>query len=1116
MPLIQRLLLLAGGCLVPGLALGLQEPLQLTGQAQGFVMDGQFDSPHYEIANTGMKILAAVRDGKLYVATWSPAGQGSDHFLLVTDRFDPSEPAPWSKHGRVFFNKSLRPHLAGDTTLGGFHTWYNGGAQALSAKGAAGQALEGEIDLVQAFGHMPEVLFLTALAYGLNPGGTLNAQCPAPWPNDGGAPIRAEDVEIMEMQPVRLDSIRDEDGDGHHEGGRPLLLTSAGDAFRDANYDLRRFFVNELAAESHTLTVRLYPQVAPGASLSQVEVFTNLNRRDFARLDEDPGTVTTASTDTYFRAHPMTPIAGGGYEITLPVHRCGAYRLNARYRVNNGPWVYVNDQAQRRDCAIVVSPHKALTQSLYEVNPTTVEATSDTFAGRSTFRDLHLANTDRPDVLNLDHYTQLGVNHVWLQPIHPIGLEAREIDGSTSAPYEPGSPYAVRDYWSVAPALGASNTAANALAEFVDFVQALDGIGVGVMMDGTFNHSAPDAVFGQGALDLFPWATDAQTLIRAVRPQWYAKAGRPDLQASYYHAPDNHDIAVAPDRTDFGFWTDVREFHFGRYDCLVKGTSDANRLEYLSERDAFFGHDDFTREVWEYFAYYPIYWLEKTGHPVGTPREESWRGIDGLRCDFAQGLPSQFWEYCINRTRSVKWDFLFMAESLDGYREVAGSKRHGVGYRSSRHFDILNENLVFYWRDSFFKYFDPFHASAFTGPTRQAIADRRSAYEGSPLLLNLTGHDEILPHDEPYRLLYGHAILGALDGLPMLFFGQEAGLQNSASGYPGRGINPQRNFARYEFNFGKHIPHFKRWNHLQPLWGSRDWNLQGLYGRINRARLASPALRSRDQFFLERMDTGTYDPDLLAVAKVETPGVDAAQQDVVFAFVNNNYQATANRAATFKLDAIATPGANWFGIQPGSTYNLHNLLAADPSAPVWGSDRLGADLLANGIFVQLDQSATALGQAQYLRLVDTGSPRPDADGDGEWDYTDWDDDNDGLPDTWETAHGLDPWDADGVQGADGDRDGDQMSNREEFLAGTDPGDPASRLVLTLRDIPGSTLEVAWPSVDGRRYRVLRAPALPAPANWSVVHDGIAPGHPSSHAVEEGLGGTGYFRLQAIP
>ena len=103
----------------------------------------------------------------------------------------------------------------------------------------------------------------------------------------------------------------------------------------------------------------------------------------------------------------------------------------------------------------------------------------------------------------------------------------------------------------------------------------------------------------------------------------------------------------------------------------------------LMNRPKFPGQTATTRELWEYFAYYPVYWLTKTGCAPGTPPSQTYKGIDGLRCDFAQGLPSQFWEYCINKTRQVKWDFLFMAESLDGFRTVNGSNRHGVGYRSA-------------------------------------------------------------------------------------------------------------------------------------------------------------------------------------------------------------------------------------------------------------------------------------------------------------------------------------------------------------------------------------------------------------------------------------------------
>jgi hypothetical protein len=383
--------------------------------------------------------------------------------------------------------------------------------------------------------------------------------------------------------------------------------------------------------------------------------------------------------------------------------------------------------------------------------------------------------------------------------------------------------------------------------------------------------------------------------------------------------------------------------------------------------------------------------LEQSGHPRGTPKNQSHKGIDGLRCDFAQGLPSQFWEYCINKTRSVKWDFIFMAESLDGFREVAGSKRHGVGYRSARHFDVLNENIVFYWRDTFFGYPANGGEGEIKNPktfdTFKAYDDRRNAFDNVTLLNNLVSHDEVFPHNDVWALAYGYAQVGALDGIPMLLYGQEAGAQNSRTAYavtePNFSpINPLNNFAKYEQNFGKNIPNFKVYNHMSSIWNNRtadEWRLQTFYGRVNKARLAAPALQSQNVYFLNKKQVGGgYDENIFAVGKVLNPGQSAGTpgQSVVFAFVNNNYRVNTNVAASFDVNAAGPGGSgNYFGIQATRTYNLRDLLA-DTDTPVWDTNKTGAEILASGIFVGLPNTTASTGsyQAQYLQLLDMSAP----------------------------------------------------------------------------------------------------------------------------------------------
>jgi hypothetical protein len=78
-------------------------------------------------------------------------------------------------------------------------------------------------------------------------------------------------------------------------------------------------------------------------------------------------------------------------------------------------------------------------------------------------------------------------------------------------------------------------------------------------------------------------------------------------------------------------------------------------------------------------------------------------------------------------------------------------------------------------------------------------------------------------------------------------------------------------------------------------------------------------------------------------------------------------------AANFDLNA-KVPGSdlNYFGIERGRNYNVKDLLADNATAYVWATNRTGADLIDNGLFVGIPntQPGTGSHHAQYLQLVD--------------------------------------------------------------------------------------------------------------------------------------------------
>ncbi|MGD9611938.1 MAG: hypothetical protein AB7V22_03465 [Kiritimatiellia bacterium] len=847
---------------------------------------------------------------------------------------------------------------------------------------------------------------------------------------------------------------------------------------QNADYTTTKFFIDEAASESAAISV----SYTPPALSSNVEVFCNVGRRHLVDADwnsdgvpdgirpPDGNLLTTNDAAAYFAAFPMAFNAGtGAFEWSTNATQCGAYRLTARYQApgqSGTNWTWYSSEG-RRDHAIVISPKKVLQQTMYELNTLTVKASNNTENGRSTFDDLIdplvASNANTFNEFSIEYLNKIQANCLWFQPIHPAGYDRSENDPNTGTRYNPGSPYATRDYFSVNHFFGRAGTEEAALAEFTNFVafcdRATNRLGsanhlgtINVMLDGVFNHTSWDAEFGEKGVEL-GFCTNKDDRIGWFKPGWFANWQDYGEPATYYHTAWSNDVATAPDRGDFGKWADVAELYYGKYSALVRHNPD-NNGDYLNEEDVydFAGMSPDTIDLWTYVGQYTEYWLEKTGHGLtnrpgqvdGNGVAYDDYGIDGLRCDFGQGLPPQLWEYIINRTRSLKWNFMFMAETLDG----------GVpGYRSNRHFDILNENMVFQFTQAHVS--DP-------ATLRTQLENRRTAYSGGAILLNLTGHDEVMPWSDPWVTASRYAMVSAVMGVPMAFYGQEQGI----GPYAGT-ADKWTGFADFELNFGKNIPHFKRWNQLrvwnEPPLDAASRQMAQWHGRVNWARLNSPALQSPNQYFLGRTGGGD-NAKIFAVAKYEASGAASNGLDAVLAFalfVNDGDHSGASD--TYDLAGCA----DLLGLQnsTGIYYNVRNLAASDAEAELWATPRTGADLYANGIWVNFTSDDTGNiyddgAIVQYLKLEEAPAPGTETTNSPVPVPYEW------LDGFYPGEHSAEDYETLAAQSASNG----VLAVWQAYVAGLDPTDPAAGFQMdSVQSAAGVRIAVA--TASNRTYRV---------------------------------------------
>ncbi len=266
----------------------------------------------------------------------------------------------------------------------------------------------------------------------------------------------------------------------------------------------------------------------------------------------------------------------------------------------------------------------------------------------------------------LDELQDLGVNILWLMPIHPIGEKLRK--GAF------GSPYAVRDYYAISPDYGTE-------AELKRLVSDAHKRNMKVILDLVADHTSWDSVLME-------------------HPEFYKRDASGKL------------LPPVPE------WTDVAGLNY----------ENPKLREYM------------------------IAMMKHWSDPAGCD-------VDGFRCDVAYMVPSSFWEEARAELVKVKPDIMLLAEASKPELLV---KAFDIDY-SWPLLATLNNVLL---------------NGAPASELRRSWEETARQFPPGALHMRITDD-----HDEARAVarfglkgaLAASALMFALDGVPLLYNGMEAG-----------------------------------------------------------------------------------------------------------------------------------------------------------------------------------------------------------------------------------------------------------------------------------------------------------------------------------------------------
>ena len=433
--------------------------------------------------------------------------------------------------------------------------------------------------------------------------------------------------------------------------------------------------------------------------------------------------------------------------------------------------------------------------------------------------------------LALSKIKELGVTHVWYTGVieHATKTDYTMFgirkDHSAVVKGKAGSPYAIKDYYDIDPDL--ADNIQNRMSEFEDLVKRTHEAGMKVIIDFVPNHVArqyfSDArepfVEDLGQTDNVSKAFDVnnnfyylpgQTLTLRFDPQREEDFAYSEFPAK---VTGNNHFDAYPSQND---WYETVKLNYG-VDYMHGGACHFNTIP----------------NTWEKMLEILLFWADK--------------GVDGFRCDMAEMVPVEFWNWVIPQVKKVR-DVIFIAEvyNPDEYRN----------YIYTGHFDYLYDKVGLY---------DTVRAVMCGQAPASYISHCWQSLEGiqKNMLNFLENHDEQRVASDFFAGdarpgIPGMIVSAAMNTNPvMIYSGQELGERGmDAEGFSGR---------------DGRTTIFDYWS-VESL---RNWNNNGLF---DGAKL-TPAERSLREMYAK----------LLNVVRSEPVIVEGAFYDLMYANSGNPY-----------------------------------------------------------------------------------------------------------------------------------------------------------------------------------------------------------------------------------